>query len=84
SVGQGTAIPDLPEVKRVRETQKNISSIQYKAGVEHGTSVSETPEMERVKRNQLNISTVTLLFLALHPSNFHRAAQNLMFFTQSD
>lgn len=28
SVGQGTAIPDLPEVKRVRETQKNISLVE--------------------------------------------------------
>lgn len=28
SVGQGTAIPDLPEVKRVRQTQKNISSVE--------------------------------------------------------
>ncbi|XP_070832626.1 nebulin [Chaetodon trifascialis] len=58
SVGQGTAIPDLPEMKRVRETQKNISSLQYKTGVGQGTSVSETPEMERVKRNQHNISTI--------------------------
>uniref|UniRef100_A0A3B4G201 Uncharacterized protein n=1 Tax=Pundamilia nyererei TaxID=303518 RepID=A0A3B4G201_9CICH len=58
SVGQGTAIPDLPEVKRVRETQKNISLHQYKEGVGGGTSISETPEMERVKRNQQNISTI--------------------------
>ena len=28
SLSQGTAIPDLPEVKRVRETQKNISSVE--------------------------------------------------------
>lgn len=28
SLGQGTAIPDLPEVKRVRETQKNISLVE--------------------------------------------------------
>lgn len=28
SVGQGTTIPDLPEVKRVRETQKNISLVE--------------------------------------------------------
>ena len=31
SVGQGTAIPDLPEVKRVRDTQKNISSVEKDA-----------------------------------------------------
>uniref|UniRef100_A0A3B3XC00 Uncharacterized protein n=1 Tax=Poecilia mexicana TaxID=48701 RepID=A0A3B3XC00_9TELE len=58
SVGQGTTIPDLPEVKRVRETQKNISLHRYKEGVGQGTSVPETPEMERVKRNQQNISTI--------------------------
>lgn len=28
SLGQGTTIPDLPEVKRVRETQKNISLVE--------------------------------------------------------
>ena len=28
SIGQGTAIPDLPEVQRVRETQKNISLVE--------------------------------------------------------
>uniref|UniRef100_G3N6X8 Nebulin n=1 Tax=Gasterosteus aculeatus TaxID=69293 RepID=G3N6X8_GASAC len=28
SVGRGTSIPDLPEVKRVRDTQKNISSVE--------------------------------------------------------
>ena len=33
SVGQGTAIPDLPEVKRVRETQKNISLVEEQAAV---------------------------------------------------
>uniref|UniRef100_A0A3Q3DJ52 Uncharacterized protein n=1 Tax=Hippocampus comes TaxID=109280 RepID=A0A3Q3DJ52_HIPCM len=55
SLSQGTAIPDLPEVKRVRETQKNISSLQYKEDVGRGISVSATPEMERVRRNQLNI-----------------------------
>lgn len=27
SMGRATAIPDLPEVKRVRETQKHISSV---------------------------------------------------------
>ena len=27
AVGQGTPIPDLPEVKRVKETQKHISSV---------------------------------------------------------
>lgn len=26
-MGQGTAVSDLPEVKRVREMQKNISSV---------------------------------------------------------
>ena len=33
SVGQGTSIPDLPEVKRVRETQKNISLVEEQAAV---------------------------------------------------
>lgn len=28
ALSQGTAIPDLPEVKRVRETQKNISLVE--------------------------------------------------------
>lgn len=27
AIGQGTPIPDLPEVKRVKETQKHISSV---------------------------------------------------------
>lgn len=27
TIGQGTPIPDLPEVKRVKETQKHISSV---------------------------------------------------------
>lgn len=27
SIGKGTPIPDLPEVKRVKETQKHISSV---------------------------------------------------------
>ena len=26
-IGQGTPIPDLPEVKRVKQTQKHISSV---------------------------------------------------------
>lgn len=29
SLGQGISIPDLPEVKRVQETQKNISSVEF-------------------------------------------------------
>uniref|UniRef100_A0A3Q3N3H1 Uncharacterized protein n=1 Tax=Mastacembelus armatus TaxID=205130 RepID=A0A3Q3N3H1_9TELE len=37
SVGQGTAIPDPPDVKRVKETQKNISL------VEDQTCMHQTP-----------------------------------------
>uniref|UniRef100_A0A3B4UGH7 DUF4124 domain-containing protein n=1 Tax=Seriola dumerili TaxID=41447 RepID=A0A3B4UGH7_SERDU len=58
SVGQGTAIPDLPEVKRVRETQKNISLIQYKDSVGQGTAIPDLPEVKRVRETQKNISLV--------------------------
>lgn len=31
AIGQGIPIPDLPEVKRVKETQKHISSVRAPA-----------------------------------------------------
>ncbi|KAM7380085.1 hypothetical protein PAMP_003404 [Pampus punctatissimus] len=57
-MGGGTAIPDLPEVQRVKQTQRHISSVLYKDSSAKGTPVVFTPEMERVKRNQENISSV--------------------------
>lgn len=41
TVGQGTPVPDLPEVKRIKETQKHISSVvaaQWHACVPPATS----------------------------------------------
>uniref|UniRef100_A0A8C6JVN3 Uncharacterized protein n=1 Tax=Melopsittacus undulatus TaxID=13146 RepID=A0A8C6JVN3_MELUD len=60
SIGKGTPIPDLPEVKRVKETQKHISSVivLYKEDLGTGIPTPVTPEIERVKRNQEHISSV--------------------------
>nr|XP_056713585.1 nebulette isoform X2 [Euleptes europaea] len=53
-----SAIPDTPEIERIKNTQRNISTVFYKKGVGAGTAVKETLETERVKKNQKNISTV--------------------------
>ncbi|XP_032932677.1 nebulette isoform X4 [Catharus ustulatus] len=53
-----SAVPDTPEMERIRSTQKNISSVFYKKEVGAGTAVKDTPEIERVKKNQQNISSV--------------------------
>uniref|UniRef100_A0A8C6WH74 Uncharacterized protein n=1 Tax=Neogobius melanostomus TaxID=47308 RepID=A0A8C6WH74_9GOBI len=64
SPGQGTSIPDLPEVKRVKEAQKNISLNHYKDSPGQGTSIPDLPEVKRVKEAQKNIiSSVDLLHL---------------------
>uniref|UniRef100_A0A3B4AW03 Uncharacterized protein n=1 Tax=Periophthalmus magnuspinnatus TaxID=409849 RepID=A0A3B4AW03_9GOBI len=49
-------VPDTPEMERVRNNQKQLSSVHYKEEVGRGTPVTETPELERVRRNQDNIS----------------------------
>ncbi|XP_077644562.1 nebulette isoform X1 [Lonchura striata] len=53
-----SAVPDTPEMERIRSTQKNISSVFYKKEVGAGTAVKDTPEIERVKKNQQNISSI--------------------------
>uniref|UniRef100_A0A8B9G0G1 Uncharacterized protein n=1 Tax=Amazona collaria TaxID=241587 RepID=A0A8B9G0G1_9PSIT len=50
-----TAISDPPELRRVKENQKNISNVQYKEQLCKATPMSVTPEMERVKKNQENV-----------------------------
>ncbi|TSM68907.1 Nebulin [Bagarius yarrelli] len=52
------AVLDTPEMQRVRENQRNFSTIHYKVDVGEGIAIAETPEMERVKRNQQTISTI--------------------------
>ncbi|CAB1347036.1 unnamed protein product [Coregonus sp. 'balchen'] len=69
SLCRGTAISDLPEVKRVREMQKNISSVLYKDSSAKGTPQVFTPEMERAKRNQEQISSV------LYSDSFRKQVQ---------
>uniref|UniRef100_A0A8C9N7U0 Nebulette n=1 Tax=Serinus canaria TaxID=9135 RepID=A0A8C9N7U0_SERCA len=56
-----SAVPDTPEMERIRSTQKNISSVFYKKEVGAGTAVKDTPEIERVKKNQQNISSVSAI-----------------------
>ncbi|XP_066054984.1 nebulette isoform X1 [Chamaea fasciata] len=53
-----SAVPDTPEMERIRSTQKNISSVFYKKEIGAGTAVKDTPEIERVKKNQQNISSI--------------------------
>uniref|UniRef100_A0A8B9PW37 Nebulette n=1 Tax=Apteryx owenii TaxID=8824 RepID=A0A8B9PW37_APTOW len=53
-----SAVPDTPEMERIKSTQKNISSVFYKKELGAGTAVKETPETERVKKNQQNISAI--------------------------
>uniref|UniRef100_A0A452HAR7 Uncharacterized protein n=1 Tax=Gopherus agassizii TaxID=38772 RepID=A0A452HAR7_9SAUR len=50
-------IPDTPEIERIKNTQKNISSVSSKE-VKHATAISDPPEIRRVKENQKNISNV--------------------------
>uniref|UniRef100_A0A8C7CL84 Nebulette n=1 Tax=Oncorhynchus kisutch TaxID=8019 RepID=A0A8C7CL84_ONCKI len=49
---------DTPEMERVKNNQRNISSVKYREGVGSGTAVMETLDTERVRRNQENISSV--------------------------
>ncbi|XP_038577042.1 nebulin isoform X11 [Micropterus salmoides] len=60
---------DTPEMQRVRENQKNFSTVLYKDSSAKGTPVVFTPEMERVKRNQENISSV------LYSDSFRKQVQ---------
>ncbi|KAM7406869.1 hypothetical protein PAMA_002863 [Pampus argenteus] len=60
---------DTPEMQRVRENQKNFSTVLYKDSSAKGTPVVYTPEMERVKRNQENISSV------LYSDSFRKQVQ---------
>nr|XP_029517707.1 nebulin-like [Oncorhynchus nerka] len=45
---------DTPEMMRVRENQKNFSTIRNKEDLGGGTALSDTPEMDRVRCNQTN------------------------------
>uniref|UniRef100_A0A6I8PK33 Uncharacterized protein n=1 Tax=Ornithorhynchus anatinus TaxID=9258 RepID=A0A6I8PK33_ORNAN len=58
-IKHATAISDPPELKRVKENQKNISNVHYKEKLGKATDVSVTPEMKRVKKNQENISSAS-------------------------
>ncbi|XP_055737836.1 nebulette-like [Salvelinus fontinalis] len=49
---------DTPEIERVKNNQRNISSVKYRDWVGRGTVVMETVDMEMVRRNQENISLV--------------------------
>ncbi|CAL8343109.1 unnamed protein product, partial [Boreogadus saida] len=60
---------DTPEMQRVRENQKNFSTVLYKDSKAKGTPVVFTPEMERVKRNQEHISSV------LYSDSFRKQVQ---------
>ncbi|XP_062390349.1 nebulin isoform X7 [Sardina pilchardus] len=60
---------DTPEMQRVRENQKNFSTVLYKDLSAKGTPVVFTPEMERVKRNQEHISSV------LYSDSFRKQVQ---------
>uniref|UniRef100_A0A8C9S6L0 SH3 domain-containing protein n=1 Tax=Scleropages formosus TaxID=113540 RepID=A0A8C9S6L0_SCLFO len=56
-------IPDTPELQRVRENQKNFSSVLYSDSFRKQVQgkaafVLDTPEMRRVKETQRNISGV--------------------------
>ncbi|XP_028607089.2 nebulette isoform X4 [Podarcis muralis] len=51
-----SAVPDTPEIERIKNTQRNISAVLYKKVIGAGTAVTDTPEIERVKKNQQNIS----------------------------
>ncbi|XP_028019347.2 nebulin-like [Balaenoptera acutorostrata] len=53
-----TVVQDTPEILRVKENQKNFSSVLYKEDVSPGTAIGKTPEMMRVKQTQDHISSV--------------------------
>ncbi|KAK2536440.1 Nebl [Columba guinea] len=69
-----SAVPDTPEMERIKSTQKNISSVQYKEQLYKATPVKyssdqrqmkgrrsvllDTPELRHVKETQNNISMV--------------------------
>uniref|UniRef100_A0A3B5AI33 Uncharacterized protein n=1 Tax=Stegastes partitus TaxID=144197 RepID=A0A3B5AI33_9TELE len=57
-LGGGTALPETPEMERVKRNQRNISTIQYKDSVGQGTAIPDLPEMKRVRETQKNISLV--------------------------
>uniref|UniRef100_A0A673AX82 Nebulette n=1 Tax=Sphaeramia orbicularis TaxID=375764 RepID=A0A673AX82_9TELE len=56
--GRYSLVSETPEMERVRNNQRHISSVRYREDVGRGTAVTDTPEMERVRRNQENISSV--------------------------
>ncbi|XP_036396839.1 nebulin-like isoform X3 [Megalops cyprinoides] len=60
---------DTPEMQRVRENQKNFSTVLYKDISLKGTPVVSTPELERVKRTQEHISSV------LYSDSFRKQVQ---------
>uniref|UniRef100_A0A3B3I791 Nebulin n=1 Tax=Oryzias latipes TaxID=8090 RepID=A0A3B3I791_ORYLA len=47
---------DTPEMQRVRENQRNFSTIQYKESLGQGTAIPDLPEVKRVRETQKNIS----------------------------
>ncbi|MGH0154124.1 UNVERIFIED_CONTAM: hypothetical protein FKN15_026264 [Acipenser sinensis] len=55
-------VVDTPEMHRVRENQKNFSSLQYQSDLKSSKGkvsvVKDTPEMLRVKENQKNFSSI--------------------------
>uniref|UniRef100_A0A8C5T826 Uncharacterized protein n=1 Tax=Malurus cyaneus samueli TaxID=2593467 RepID=A0A8C5T826_9PASS len=53
-----SAVPDTPEMERIRSTQKNISSVSNSEEIQRATTISDPPELRRVKENQKNISNV--------------------------
>uniref|UniRef100_A0A670Y1R6 Nebulette n=1 Tax=Pseudonaja textilis TaxID=8673 RepID=A0A670Y1R6_PSETE len=55
-----SAVPNTPEIERIKNAQRNISAVLYKKRLGAGITVAETPVTEHVKKNQKNISTVKL------------------------
>ncbi|XP_034258407.1 nebulette isoform X3 [Pantherophis guttatus] len=53
-----SAVPNTPEIERIKNAQRNISAVLYKKKLGAGITVAETPVTEHVKKNQKNISTV--------------------------
>ncbi|KAK9396226.1 nebulette [Crotalus adamanteus] len=53
-----SAVPNTPEIERIKNAQRNISDVLYKKRLGAGITVAETPVIEHVKKNQKNISTV--------------------------
>uniref|UniRef100_A0A3Q3Q4N4 Uncharacterized protein n=1 Tax=Monopterus albus TaxID=43700 RepID=A0A3Q3Q4N4_MONAL len=56
----GTALPETPEMERVKRNQQNISMVfhRYKDSMGQGTAIPDPPEVKRVRDTQKNISLV--------------------------